>query len=1102
MQKEHSGPVNEAVRAAGCFGANVGANRSANGDCFGGGCRLFMAGGGAFEAGLGAVACARRRGGLYFGADVGTGTGVSALVEASVGAVVKAVCGAGGAWAAIGGGGGFWAAGCFGANVGANGSANGDCFGCGCRLFMAGGGAFEAGLGAVACARRRGGLYFGADVGTGTGVSALVEAGVGAVVGLFVVQAVLGQRLVVVEGFANVGANGSANGDCFGGGCRLFMAGGGAFEAGLGAVACARRRGGFYFGVDVGTGTGVSALVEAGVGAVVGAVCGAGGAWAAIGGGGGFWAAGCFGANVGANGSANGDCFGGGCRLFMAGGGAFEAGLGAVACARRRGGLYFGADVGTRAGVSALVEAGVGAVVGLFVVQAVLRQRLVVVEGFAVRAAGCFGANVGANGSANGDCFGGGCRLFMAGDGAFEAGLGAVACARRRGGLYFGADVGTGTGVSALVEAGVGAVVGAVCGAGGAWAAIGGGGGFWSLSASSRIQSHACQLEDIIWDDLDRGDDHIVPHPTNAHTSKNSSERDSHNKLRRETTPVLRNTGNLDDSHTICQEKTEKDSKPLDKKKKIMEKESPSHAPHGVFNDSCDGEIVKDMPNLASDDIRMQDDCFKGSYATSATGDNNSYSYTPTQLSQAGDLCFVDNNCEDKDSGDLLYYGWPDIGNFEDVDKMLRGCDSSFGLGVTDNDGELGWFTSDRIEGTEEALKMDFKFPCPEPSGLKNILHPDHGSSESNNHRSSCISESKDELNYRDQINLQKRQSKHHNQAEGKKARKGVGNNDGSFYQVSDLRSTDCRLSSNNKSDQAFTSVGNRQQYRNLELDYFGHMQSNSYLPPDYPHQTTTVPMLSGIKSEHKGLKSPSPRGSSYASNQSSGDPSFAGTAAETDEQKQSQGFQPIFIGSPRQMGIMFQSSKGFLVSDEKQGNLSVKEHVSRRDIEGDQKGVDTGLLNVQESSSVSSGLDEISLEATSFRQLRQVMEQLDLRTKLCIRDSLYRLARSAEQRHNNPSVSSGATDANDLGGPLMSERTNKCTGFIDMETDTNPIDRSIAHLLFHRPSESHNLPSPFPPQPNLNHGSFPRRSILGEKLVCEQEAAGESNDTMGGDGI
>lgn len=83
---------------------------------------------------------------------------------------------------------------------------------------------------------------------------------------------------------------------------------------------------------------------------------------------------------------------------------------------------------------------------------------------------------------------------------------------------------------------------------------------------------------------------------------------------------------------------------------------------------------------------------------------------------------------------------------------MYRSCDSSFGLGGTDNDGELGWFTSDQNAGTEEALKMDFKFPCPEPSGLKNILHPDRESPESYNFRSSCISESKDEFNLKDQV--------------------------------------------------------------------------------------------------------------------------------------------------------------------------------------------------------------------------------------------------------------------------------------------------------------------------------------------------------------
>lgn len=215
---------------------------------------------------------------------------------------------------------------------------------------------------------------------------------------------------------------------------------------------------------------------------------------------------------------------------------------------------------------------------------------------------------------------------------------------------------------------------------------------------------------------------------------------------------------------------------------------------------------------------------------------------------------------------------------------------------------------------------------------------------------------------------------------EGKKAGQSVGN-DGSFYQISDLTSYNSRRSSNDKFDQVFTSVANGNQYRNLEVDYFGQTQSNiSYLPPHYPHQTTAGQILSGIKSDPKGLKSQSLMGSSYASNQgysteSSGDHLFDGTATEIDERQQaydSQGFQPLFMGSSRRAGRMFQSSKGVLVSAEKQ-----KELESQSDMEGVQKGSEIGSLKAPESSSVSSVLDEISLEATSFRQLQQVMVQV-----------------------------------------------------------------------------------------------------------------------------
>jgi hypothetical protein len=122
----------------------------------------------------------------------------------------------------------------------------------------------------------------------------------------------------------------------------------------------------------------------------------------------------------------------------------------------------------------------------------------------------------------------------------------------------------------------------------------------------------------------------------------------------------------------------------------------------------------------------------------------------------------------------------------------------------------------------------------------------------------------------------------------------------------------------------------------------------------------------------------------------------------------------------------------------------------------GDVERVDLGILGdlcssgAHESSLINScKFDEISLEATSFRQLRQVVEQLDLKTKLCIRDSLYRLAKSAEQRHKFAKFS--GDDDRDSTGTLLADETNKHNRFMDIETGTNPIDRTVAHLLFHR---------------------------------------------------
>ena len=48
----------------------------------------------------------------------------------------------------------------------------------------------------------------------------------------------------------------------------------------------------------------------------------------------------------------------------------------------------------------------------------------------------------------------------------------------------------------------------------------------------------------------------------------------------------------------------------------------------------------------------------------------NSQSCVWLEVHTSNDLGFL-NNADNNDSDDFLYYRWPEIGNFEDVDKMF-----------------------------------------------------------------------------------------------------------------------------------------------------------------------------------------------------------------------------------------------------------------------------------------------------------------------------------------------------------------------------------------------------------------------------------------------
>ncbi|EPS67716.1 hypothetical protein M569_07059 [Genlisea aurea] len=89
---------------------------------------------------------------------------------------------------------------------------------------------------------------------------------------------------------------------------------------------------------------------------------------------------------------------------------------------------------------------------------------------------------------------------------------------------------------------------------------------------------------------------------------------------------------------------------------------------------------------------------------------------------------------------------------------------------------------------------------------------------------------------------------------------------------------------------------------------------------------------------------------------------------------------------------------------------------------------------------------DRRSVEESLLYRLQNTISKIDTRMRVCIRDSLFRLAETAIQRQNPSDTVSISSTSN-------VERFG-CRVHRDVETETNPIDRTVARLLFHRPRE------------------------------------------------
>ncbi|KAF5742442.1 hypothetical protein HS088_TW09G00490 [Tripterygium wilfordii] len=102
----------------------------------------------------------------------------------------------------------------------------------------------------------------------------------------------------------------------------------------------------------------------------------------------------------------------------------------------------------------------------------------------------------------------------------------------------------------------------------------------------------------------------------------------------------------------------------------------------------------------------------------------------------------------------------------------------------------------------------------------------------------------------------------------------------------------------------------------------------------------------------------------------------------------------------------------------------------------------------------ISLAVNDYAVEDTILFRLQDIVAKLDMKMRLCIRDSLFRLAQSSMQRHYTSDTSSSNKKDEQVAANEDINNSNRNANMPDVETETNPIDRTVAHLLFHRPVE------------------------------------------------
>ncbi|XP_063941088.1 protein LNK2 isoform X1 [Daucus carota subsp. sativus] len=471
----------------------------------------------------------------------------------------------------------------------------------------------------------------------------------------------------------------------------------------------------------------------------------------------------------------------------------------------------------------------------------------------------------------------------------------------------------------------------------------------------------------------------------------------------------------------------------------------------------------------------------------------NSRADKPTK--QDGGSQILQDLSDDKES-DLVGYDWHTIGSFEDLDRMFSIGDTEFGCTSLENTDEL-WpcsmdyssfasgapSTSDQCGKTEDMLDQDQ--PCSLGYSNMNDLtrcFPQKKLAEFKNHpfgdnkidrdmvsktlqvdsdfstgKVSVPTEFSDKVDRQKYILRRRKRS-----GEDSKARpyqdlpKTWFSSENQFLQLEDHHA---------KTGQspAFKGINRQIKFPETASSPYNKFTTALFSPSGHTHVHIQDPFTPILPQFHSSSKVPSGRSKTLNKFPASS----ANPLTMTPEEK----IKKLRRRQQLRAMLAIQKQQKQFGHDTSESQQSIYQKYTIPDqlqLAGGNLEVDVSTLNMNSpaeqdySGTMSLASDDCCPESAILYRLQNIVAKLDVQLRLCIRDSLCRLAQSATQRQHAKDTGSAMKQSGNYLNSLSEEGTNSDNRYArtpEGETDTNPIDRTVAHLLFHRPIElSENL--------------------------------------------